>query len=330
AANCHDIIYGVESGSPRVLAAMNKNYSPETAERVLKDTHEAVIVTVGNFMFGFPGETEEDFRMTLDFLRRNRGALDRVYASATFTSLEAHSYLLEHQAELGVRELPPDQAHNLYWESLDGSNTYPVRLERYKRFRSLAIELGVDAYKGVQGALEQDHLSNLAQYHHFKGLPLSALDDYSRYLELDLYHEPTLEHLRRYLPHLENLRRAARALAKADRAAAGAPDAAPARAWEETQRRMDAGRTWDEFLAGTPRPLERFLFRAAVFLRAMSGESTKVEWDGARFRLYWSREQVPGAEELEVLARRLGLALRLAEAETRRGEPAAPAPVCAR
>ncbi|MCX5796142.1 MAG: radical SAM protein [Elusimicrobia bacterium] len=330
AANCHDIIYGVESGSARVLKAMNKNYSPETAERVLKDTHDAGIVTVGNFMFGFPGETEEDFQMTLDFLRRNRPSLDRVYASATFTSLEAHSYLLEHQAELGVRELPPGQVHNLYWESQDGSNTYPVRLERYKRFRSLAIALGLDAYKGVQGALEQDHLSNLAQYHHFKGQPLSALEDYSGYLELDLYHEPTLEHLRRYLPHLENLRLAARALAKADRAAAGRTHAAPAQAWEAVQRRMDAGQTWDEFLAGAPQPLERFLFRAAVFLHAMSGESTRVEWGSGRFELFWARERVSDLKALQILAERLRAAVRLAKAETERGESAAPAPVCAR
>jgi hypothetical protein len=253
------------------------------AERVLKDTHDAGIVTVGNFMFGFPGETEEDFQMTLDFLRRNRPSLDRVYASATFTSLEAHSYLLEHQAELGVRELPPDQMHNLYWESQDGVNTYPVRLERYKRFRSLAMTLGLDAYKGVQGTLEQDHFSNLAQYNHFTGKPLSALQNYSEYLELDLYHEPTLTHLRRYLPHLENLRLAARALAKANRAAAGRDDAA--QIWDGIQRRMRAGLSWDGFLAGNghpPQALERFLFRAAAFLQAMSGESSRNEWRAGR------------------------------------------------
>jgi radical SAM superfamily enzyme YgiQ (UPF0313 family) len=159
-ANCHDVIYGVESGSARVLRRMNKPVSIETAERVLRETREAGITTVGNFMFGFPGESEEDFQQTLDFLRRNRASFDRVYASATFTSLEQSSYLAEHAGEFGVRE----GGHHLYWETLDGANDYPVRLDRYERFRKLAAELGLDAYKGIDGPLERERAANLDAY----------------------------------------------------------------------------------------------------------------------------------------------------------------------
>jgi len=332
AANCHDIIYGIESGSERVLKAMNKNYSPDVAERVLRDTHEAGIIVTGNFMFGFPGETEEDAQMTLDFLRRNRSHLDRVYASATFTSLEAHSYLIDHQEELGIRQRSEEFTHNLYWESQDGINTYPVRLERYKRFRSLAITLGIDAYKGVNGALDLDHLSNLAAYHHFAGRPLAALQNYLEYLELDLYHGPTLKHLVRALPHLESFRHAARALAKANRiVAAGKAD--PAAVWEGLRSRLDAGLTWDEFLAGSrqaPQSLERFLFRAASFLKAMAGEKVRIEWSGDHFDIFWAGERAPDPDTLHLLAKRLRLAMSLAKSETARGESAQPAPLCAR
>lgn len=214
-ANCHDIIYGVESGSPRVLKLMNKPYTHETASRVLRDTKAAGINTTINIMFGFPGETEEDFQKTLDFIRDNRGSLHRVYGSATLTSLEERSYLHAHQEEFGVRAMKPGKFHNLFWESEDGRNTYPVRLSRYKRFRELVLSLGLDAYKGINGSLEQNDLESLMQYHDFAGKPLSALRQALDYLELDLYHRPTRARLVEALPVLKSLLSAQRRISRA-------------------------------------------------------------------------------------------------------------------
>lgn len=206
-----DVIYGVESGSPRVLKLMNKNFTIETAERVLRDTHDAGIKTTGNFMFGFPGETEEDFQMTLDFLSRNARSLDRAYASATFTSLEEFSYLSDNLAQFGVRS-QDREGHNLYWETADGSNNYLVRQDRYERFRKLAISLGIDAYKGVNGTVEQDRRSNLAQYHRFSGDHVKAIENLLDYLELDFYSEPMRRELAAYREDLRRLLDASRAL----------------------------------------------------------------------------------------------------------------------
>jgi anaerobic magnesium-protoporphyrin IX monomethyl ester cyclase len=185
AAGCVSIIYGVESGSPRVLRRMNKHFDPQTASRVLRATHEAGIKTTANFMFGFPGETEEDFQQTLAFVERNAAWLDCAYASATFTSLEEHSYLTDHQAEFDIRPAPEERFHNLYWESRDGSNTYLVRLDRYRRFRQKCIELGIDAYKGVNGSLDLEITRSLADYHRSRGNTAEAIDAYSRYLRED-------------------------------------------------------------------------------------------------------------------------------------------------
>ncbi len=334
-ANCHDIIYGIESGSERVLKAMNKGFAVATAEQVLHDTHAAGIITVGNFMFGFPGETEADFEETLGFLRRNHESFDRVYASATFTSLEERSYLKEHQQDFGVRQEPQEHFHNLYWESQDGLNTYPVRLKRYNRFRALAISLGIDAYKGVNGSLEQDQLGNLAQYHHYAGKPLAALGNSLDYLEGDLYHEPTRRHVAGKTPALEAAVRAQRALAKANRLIKGAPDARTL--GEEIERRSQAGAAFlKDILAesqGRARgaaELSRFLARAWSFLRCVPEESFRVAWEDGAFVLYWSKEKMPAWPELRAFSRRVGLHLALAESEITRGEDKKPAPVCAR
>ncbi len=181
-AGCVEIIYGVESGSPRVLKLMNKNYSLPVAERVLRDTHEAGIQTVANFMVGFPGETEEDFSRTLGFLRRNRRSLDRAYPSATFTSLEEHSYLTRHADRFGIAPGPDGRTHNLYWETRDGKNTYLVRLDRYRRFRRTAARLGIAVADGINGDLRTETQRSLAGYYRYKGRVSPAAGAYARYL----------------------------------------------------------------------------------------------------------------------------------------------------
>lgn len=335
AGNCHDIIYGIESGSPRVLKAMKKGFSIDVAERVLADTRRAGILTTGNFMFGLPGETEEDFQETLHFLRRNRDSFDRVYASATFTSLEEHSFLTEHLEESGIRPVPQERFHNLYWESADGTNTYPVRLDRYLRFRELAVSLGIDAYKGVNGALDQDRLSNLAQYHHHSGRPLTALRYFLDYLELDLYHEPTRRHLARQRGPLSHLQRAQKALDKANRLAPRLGGVGPL--WEDLGERWGRQATSLEgFLMNgrsrdpETRLLARLLLRALHFLKLLEGEKTRIAWEEGRFFLYWSEERVPEFQELSQLRDRAELVYALAEIEIARGEDRKPTPVCAR
>ncbi|HRY28508.1 MAG TPA: radical SAM protein [Elusimicrobiota bacterium] len=184
AAGCLSVIYGIESGSPGVLKRMNKHYSLPLAERVLADTHAAGIHTTANFMVGFPGETEEDFQRTLDFLKRNKRSLDRAYPSATFTSLEEHSPLAENYAAFGIESENGRRPHNLYWKMPEG-NDYPVRLERYKKFRALALRLGIDRAKGLHGDLASHAARDLAAYHRYAGAPLRALALYRAYLRRD-------------------------------------------------------------------------------------------------------------------------------------------------
>ncbi|HXT01910.1 MAG TPA: radical SAM protein [Elusimicrobiota bacterium] len=197
ASGCTSIIYGLESGSEHVLKLMRKEYGPAVAERVLKDTHEAGIKTTANFMFGFPGETDADFRETLEFLRRNHRWLDRVYPSRTYTALEEHAYLFEHPEEFGIK-VDPAKPTNLYWETLDGTNDFLVRMKRCDEFCALAAELGIDVQKGLDAELALDRQLSLAQYHEFKSNDLEAARAYLAYAELDLQNPASLSRLKDY------------------------------------------------------------------------------------------------------------------------------------
>ncbi|MBU0694870.1 MAG: radical SAM protein [Candidatus Omnitrophica bacterium] len=176
------ILFGIESGSERVLRLMNKSYDISEAERIIRQMHETGICVTANFMFGFPGEREEDFRQTLNFLRRNVGYLHRVYPSRTYCALEEFSYLESHLEEFGVKPNPPN---HLYWESVGGENTYPVRMDRCRKFCELAKELGIEVGAGVQTSVELDEQRNLGDYYEAKRDYNKAIECFLKAYELD-------------------------------------------------------------------------------------------------------------------------------------------------
>lgn len=199
-SGCEHIIFGIESGSQRVLDLMKKHYRIEDADRIIRSMHEAGIVVTANFMFGFPGETEEDFQKTLDFIKRNAIYLKRAYPSRTYCAIEEFSYLATHLEEFGIRSNPPN---HLYWESVDGKNTYPERLNRCERFCLLASSLGIEVGSGVQTSVELDRWFSLGSYYECKGQVEKAIDSFLRYCDLDAKNEIIREKIRYHSKQLE-------------------------------------------------------------------------------------------------------------------------------
>ena len=64
----------LQSGSDRMLEAMQRSYSLERYEQVLARIRERIpgVAVSTDIIVGFPGETEDDFLMTRDFMRRAR------------------------------------------------------------------------------------------------------------------------------------------------------------------------------------------------------------------------------------------------------------------
>lgn len=82
---------GLESGSQRLLNLMNKRTTVEQYKLSLCSLALAGIKTTTFWLFGFPGETEEDFRMTMDFLEECR---DYIYEA----DCNVFNYYLDGQA----------------------------------------------------------------------------------------------------------------------------------------------------------------------------------------------------------------------------------------
>ncbi|MDD5571322.1 MAG: radical SAM protein [Bacteroidales bacterium] len=70
-SGCKYISYGIESGSNKVLNdIIKKETTIEQAERILKLTRKVGIGIIANYMFGLPGETEEDMKLTLKAIKK--------------------------------------------------------------------------------------------------------------------------------------------------------------------------------------------------------------------------------------------------------------------
>ncbi|MFA5411719.1 MAG: radical SAM protein, partial [Candidatus Omnitrophota bacterium] len=176
-AGCEWLGYGLESGSQRVVDSMNKHFSISNAEAVLRDTHQAGISTQVNIMFGIPTETEDDFKETLGFLKRNREHIDSVLASQSFCVIDKGTYLYTHAEEFGIK----NKDHHLYWE-VNGNN-YAERFRRYEEFCKLALSLGLPETSGVL-SVKPDKWLLLGDYYLFKKEYAQAIECFKKSMEL--------------------------------------------------------------------------------------------------------------------------------------------------
>ena len=70
ASGCIEVLLGLESADPQLLANMNKNATPELYARVVERLMAVGIDVSAYFIFGFPGETAKTVQETCDFIKR--------------------------------------------------------------------------------------------------------------------------------------------------------------------------------------------------------------------------------------------------------------------
>lgn len=68
-AGCHQILFGIESADPRVLATIRKPIDIELTRKACRMVQDAGIEVRAAFMFGNPSETLESMRRSIDFAK---------------------------------------------------------------------------------------------------------------------------------------------------------------------------------------------------------------------------------------------------------------------
>ena len=69
-AGCIAVWMGVESGSEKILGAMNKSIKLEQTRLAYKTASEVGLMRIANVVLGFPGETEQSAKETIRFVKQ--------------------------------------------------------------------------------------------------------------------------------------------------------------------------------------------------------------------------------------------------------------------
>jgi len=71
-SGCHAMWIGIESGSQTILDKMEKKTSVEENRKFIETCRSAGIATLVNMMVGYPGETEEDLKKSVEFIEETK------------------------------------------------------------------------------------------------------------------------------------------------------------------------------------------------------------------------------------------------------------------
>ncbi|MBN2407411.1 MAG: tetratricopeptide repeat protein [Elusimicrobia bacterium] len=129
AAGCISLVYGMETASPRMLKYINKSISPVHMREILRSTDEAGIWTRLEIICGYPHETEEDFRETLDFIENNKEHVNRFYYNMLYLREGSKLFLYPHR--YGVK------------------NVFRVKFDDYPLRNIRGLKYGYDEIKGL-------------------------------------------------------------------------------------------------------------------------------------------------------------------------------------
>jgi len=178
-AGCVHVEYGFESGSQRVLDLMNKKSSVARNKEVALFTRKSGLRFQGNFIVGYPGETEEDFKKTISFIRETRpnnaslNLFSPLPGTEIYKRLKSEERLLPGWDDIGNSEtpdinyadMPPSQFERLYFSAklkiilpinlrhfLEDNIRHPFRLlyvitTQFKSVVSRAIKAMIQLYQ---------------------------------------------------------------------------------------------------------------------------------------------------------------------------------------
>lgn len=77
-SGCVFLMFGIESGSPRVAGLINKGIDLKTIGNVLAKVSKTGIWTHGFFFLGFPTETNDEINDTFEFINKNSLSIDSI------------------------------------------------------------------------------------------------------------------------------------------------------------------------------------------------------------------------------------------------------------
>lgn len=105
-AGCWQVLYGLESGDPRVLMSLKKGNTIEQNEQAIRWTQEVGLGVRGDFIVGTPAETKESLEQTLEFTKRLKLDYAHFNKFVPFAGTELYEELVKQGHEFKISALP--------------------------------------------------------------------------------------------------------------------------------------------------------------------------------------------------------------------------------
>jgi anaerobic magnesium-protoporphyrin IX monomethyl ester cyclase len=115
-AGCWQVLFGLESGDPRMLKILNKGSSVEQNAQAVEWAQEVGLGVRGDFIIGTPGETMESLENTLSFTKRIKLDYAHFNKFVPYPGTELYERLVAQGYQFDSKNLPPivDHAAVLY------------------------------------------------------------------------------------------------------------------------------------------------------------------------------------------------------------------------
>ncbi len=104
-AGTYKINYAIETVTPRLQSEIKKNINLDKAQRMIEITSKIGIITFGFFMIGFPTETREEIKNTIDFAVNSRLDTAKFFKVTPYKGTELGDYALQRNPGLGDIDL---------------------------------------------------------------------------------------------------------------------------------------------------------------------------------------------------------------------------------
>lgn len=136
-SGCYSVAFGIESGSNRILQKMKKGFTKEKIINGVELVRRAGLQVNGSFILGYPDETEEEIRQTIEFAKNLDIMTPSFNAFTPLPGTEAYNELIQES-----------RLSNMNWESFRFSNIIFVpqgltkkKLKAYQRKATLQFYL---------------------------------------------------------------------------------------------------------------------------------------------------------------------------------------------
>jgi radical SAM superfamily enzyme YgiQ (UPF0313 family) len=135
-AGCHEIAFGIESGSDQVLEDTTKNVTKDQIRQAARWCHELGILFYGLAIIGLPGETKQSVEDTIEFINEIEPVYTQFGFCVPFPNTETWDWYKERgylKTEDWSQFFPLDEKPIIRTEALDTDELVRLRRRMYMK-----------------------------------------------------------------------------------------------------------------------------------------------------------------------------------------------------